>query len=212
MPRTAPTTPAATETLYHGTNRLFGRFDMAHAFEGAGKSKFGLGINLAERAAHALVYAVKIHRARPGDGCFVYKVEAPALEPGNHIWIQQPVEPSVAARVREALGLDLPEETLADGNLFRKFVACRLEGMKRKKSEKPTFAGEKAAAAFFDRLGIVCVVWPLNWKKKDNQGRFLHPFDRVVFDAAKVRVVSVDRYDEAGNVVETIAAKDLPQG
>ena len=200
-----------TETLYHGTNRLFGAFDMDHAFEGAGKSKFGLGINLSETAAHALVYADKIHRARPGDGCFVYKVEVLALEPGNHIWIKQPVEPSVAARVREALGLDLPGETLADGKLFRKFVACRLEGVKRSKSEKPTIAGEKAAAAFFDRLGIVCVVWPLNWKKKDENGRFLHPFDRAVFDPTKVRVVSVNRYDEAGNVVETIPASKLPR-
>ena len=202
---------AKTDTLYHGTNRLFAAFDMDHLFEGAGKSKFGLGVNLAERVDHALVYAVKIHRAKSGDGCFVYKVEAPALEPGNHIWIQQPVDPSIAARVREALGLDIPEEALADGKVFRKFVACRLEGAKRRKDEKPTIVGEKAAAAFFDRLGVVCVVWPLNWNRKDKDGRFLPPYDRAVFDPAKVRVVSVDRYDEAGNVLETIPAEKLPR-
>ena len=37
-----------TETLYHGTNRLFRRFDMGHALEGDGKVKFGFGIYVTE--------------------------------------------------------------------------------------------------------------------------------------------------------------------
>ena len=213
MSQTSMTKPSATETLYHGTAAgLFGRFSLDHALEGDGKVKFGWGVYLAERVPHALHYALDSQRKHPGSGCFVYKVEAPALTPDNHIECQQPVEPSIAARTRAALGIEIPEDVLADGTLFRKFVGCRLEGAKRKKKETPTLGGEKAAAEFFDRLGVVSIVWPLNWRKKDENGRFLHPLDRAVFDAAKVRVVSVDRYDEAGNVVETIAAKDLPQG
>ena len=197
-----------TETLYHGTNRLFRRFDLGHVLEGDGKVKFGWGVYVTDRVDSALEYARKSQARRPGSGCFVYQVEVPSLAPGNHVAFGEPVDPAVAARVREALGAEIPAAALADGKLFRKFVACRLEGSKRK---TPTLAGEKAAAELLDRLGVVCISWPFSWTK-DAEGRFRPPFNRSVFNAAKVRVVSVDRYDEAGNVVETIAAKDLPQG
>ena len=207
MTRTASPPPAATETLFHGTNRLFGRFDMGHALEGDGKVKFGWGVYVTDRADSALKYARKSQERHPGSGCFVYKVEVPALSPGNHIAFGEPVAPAIAARVESELGAAIPAMALADGKLFRKFVACRIEGSKKK---EPTLAGEKAAAELLDRLGVVCVSWPFNWKK-DAEGRFLPPFNRAVFDAAKVRVVSVGRYDEAGNVIETIPADRLPR-
>ena len=197
-----------TETLYHGTSAgLFGRFDMSHALEGDGKVKFGWGVYVTDRVDSALKYARKSQERHPGSGCFVYKVEVPALAPGNHVAFGEPVDPSIAARVREALGAEIPVAALADGKPFRKFVARRLEGSKKK---EPTLAGEKAAAEMLDRLGVVCISWPFSWTK-DAEGRFRPPFNRAVFDAAKVRVVSVDRYDDAGNVVETIPASKLPR-
>lgn len=208
MTRTAPTTPvSAPDVLYHGTNRLFAAFDMDHALEGDGKVKFGWGVYVTDRVDSALKYARTSQKRHPGSGCFVYKAEVPALAPGNHIAFGEPVAPAIAACVGKELGAEIPAAALADGKLFRKFVACRLEGSKKK---TPTLAGEKAAAELLDRLGVVCISWPFNWAK-DAEGRFLPPFNRAVFDAAKVRIVSVDRYDEAGNVVETIPADKLPK-
>ena len=98
--------------------------------------------------------------------------------------------------------------------MFRKFVACRLEGGKR---SSPSPEGEKKASAFFDGIGVLCAVWAFKWEK-DAQGRCLPPFDRAIFNPENIRIVSVDRVDrEAASkkkrvVVETIAAKDLPQG
>ena len=208
MPGSRTKNPPVAETLYHGTAAgLFRRFDMGHALEGDGKVKFGWGVYVTDRVDSALNYARKAQAKKPGSGCFVYKVEVPALAPGNHVAFGEPVDPAIAARVGKELGAEIPAAALADGKRFRKFVACRLEGSKKK---EPTLAGEKAAAELLDRLGVVCVSWPFNWKK-DAEGRFLPPFNRAVFDAAKVRVVSVDRHDEAGNVVETIPASKLPR-
>lgn len=195
------------QILYHGTNRLFGRFSLDHALEGDGKVKFGWGVYVTDRVDSALKYARKSQARRPGSGCFVYKVEVPALAPGNHVAFGEPVDPAIAARVGKELGAEIPAVALADGKLLRKFVASRLEGAKKK---KPTLAGEKAAAELLDRLGVVCISWPFSWAK-DAEGRYRPPYNRAVFDAAKVRVVSVDRYDEAGNVIETIPADRLPR-
>ncbi len=207
MPGSRTKNPPAVETLYHGTNRLFGRFDMGHVLEGDGKVKFGWGVYVTDRVDSALHYARKSQASHPGSGCFVYKVEVPALAAGNHVAFGEPVDPSIAARVREALGAEIPAAALADGKLLRKFLARRLEGSKKR---TPTLAGEKAAAELLDRLGVVCISWPFSWAK-DAEGRYRPPYNRAVFDAAKVRVVSVDRYDDAGNVVETIPASKLPR-
>ena len=196
-----------TETLYHGTTQLFGRFDLAHALEGDGKVKFGWGVYVTDRVDSALHYARKSQALHPGSGCFVYKVEVPALAPGNHVAFGEPVDPAIAERVGKELGAEIPAAALADGKRLRKFVACRLEGSKKK---KPTLAGEKAAAELFDRLGVVCISWPFSWAK-DAEGRYHPPYNRAVFDAAKVRIVSVDRYDDAGIVIETIPADRLPR-
>ena len=198
--------------FYHGTSAApFGRFSLGHALEGDGKCKFGYGVYVTESYESARLYAVK---SKAGGDCLVYTVEIPARTADNWIAFGEPVPTPVLARARKSLGADIPAKVAADGKEFRIFLACRLGGTK-----KPTFDGEKKASAFLDGIGVDFIIWPFNWKKGPD-GRFLPPFNRAVLDADKVRIVSADRLDrDAASakkpktvVVETIAAKDLPQG
>ena len=193
------------DIFFHGTHApLFGRFSSDHLREGSGRTRYGFGHYVTEDVGHALHYAAK---GATEETVLLYTVEVPALTLDNHITYHKPVDPSILARVGAALGVAIPAPAAADGLAFRKFVACRLEG---RKGTNPSPEGEKKASAFLDGIGVDFIIWPFNWKKGPD-GRFLPPFNRAVFDAAKVRVVSVDRYDDAGNVVETIPASKLPR-
>ena len=190
--------------LYHGTSApLFGRFSLDHALQGDGKCKFGWGVYVTESRKSALHYARK---SMAGARCNVYAVEVPDLTPDNHIAFSTPVAPSIVARVQETLGINIPAAAVADGKVFRKFVAGCFGGT----AKQPTIAGEKAAAELLGRLGVVCIIWPFNWKKGPD-GRFLPPYNRAVFDAAKIRIVSVEVFDADGHLVETIPADKLPR-
>ena len=192
--------------FYHGTSAgLFGRFSLDHALEGDGKVKFGWGIYVTESYGSAIHYARKSQKKHPGKDCFVYEVEVPGLTPANHLAFGEPVHPSIVALVVKELGVDIPARATADGKEFRKFIACQLGGTK-----KPTLAGEKAAAEFLDRLGVVCIVWPYNWKK-DAKRRFKPPFNSAVFNADRVRIVSVNSLDKDGNIIERIHGSQLPR-
>ena len=59
-------------------------------------------------------------------------------------------------------------------------------------------AGEKAAAEFLDSIGVDYVIWPYNWKNP------ALGTNRAVFNAAKVRIVKVDRVslDQKKQLVE----------
>lgn len=199
------------DILYHGTHApLFGRFSSEHLHEGSGRTKYGFGHYVTEDVGHALHYAAS---GATESSVLLYTVEVPALAPDNHITYKEPVDPSILARVGAALGVAIPAPAAADGLVFRKFVACRLEGAK---GDSPSPEGEKAASAFFDRLGIVCAVWAYKWKQ-DAQGRYLPPFDRAIFNPANVRIVSVDRVDREAAakkkkvVLETIPGDRLPR-
>ncbi len=201
-----------SDIFYHGTHApLFGRFSSDHLREGSGRIRYGFGHYVTEDIGHALHYAAK---GATGPSVLLYTVEVPSLAPDNHITYHEPVDPSILASVGAALGVEIPAPIAADGLEFRKFVACRVEGSNR---NSPSPEGEKKASEFFDGLGVVCAVWAFKWKK-DAQGRSLPPFDRAIFNPANIRVISVDRVDrEAASkkkkvVLETIAAKDLPQG
>ena len=201
-----------SDILFHGTHApLFGRFSSDHLHEGSGRTRYGFGHYVTDDVGHALHYAAK---GATEETVLLYTIEVPALTPDNHITYHEPVDPSILERVRAALGVEIPAAAAADGLAFRKFVACRLEG---RKGTNPSPEGEKKASAFFDGIGVLCAVWAFKWQK-DAQGRCLPPFDRAIFNPENIRIVSVDRVDrEAASkkkkvVVETIAAKDLPQG
>ena len=64
--------------FYHGTPKLFDRFDLSHALEGDGKVKFGYGVYVTERYATAAHYAAGRDKVvDPNKHYYVYTIEVP---------------------------------------------------------------------------------------------------------------------------------------
>ena len=148
------------ETFYHGTSKLFSKFDLDHALEGDGKIKMGAGFYLTtgyKRAAH---YSCK----SPGSTEFyVYTVEIPDLTPENHIEFKESVNPSIVKRAEEKLGGPIPQEETTDGKFFRKYIAMKLAG--KKGTQKLTPEDEMAAAEFLVSIGVIYNKVPFIWTK-----------------------------------------------
>lgn len=47
------------QTFYHGTHKLFDKFDLSHALEGDGKVKFGFGVYVTSKYESAVHYAAR---------------------------------------------------------------------------------------------------------------------------------------------------------
>ena len=176
------------EIFYHGSPRLFAEFDLSHVLEGDGKVKFGYGVYVTSSYKSAAHYSTCDDSAAAN---YVYTVEIPALRGDNHIAFKQPVCEAVLQRTETALGQSVPEKVSGDGKEFRKWLAKTLGG-------KVDLAGEKAAAEFLDSIGVDYVIWPYNWKNP------ALGTNRAVFNAAKVRIVKVDRVslDQKKQLVE----------
>ena len=165
------------ETFYHGSTRLFDSFDLSHALEGDGKIKFGYGVYVTSSYDSAAHYA-NVDKIAPKH--YVYTVEVPELTERNCIKFKQPVHPSIVSKTEEELNIKVPEKDCTDGKLFRKFLADHFNSHDR-------LEGEKAAAEFLDSIGVICVVWPYNWRKG-----YEGSTNRAVFNADRVKIVKVD--------------------
>ena len=97
------------ELLYHGTTKKFKEYDIAHAFEGDGKNKFGLGANVTESYATAALYSHNKSRPNETDH-YVITFEVPDLTEDNHLSYNDPIHPSIIKRTEEALGEKIPDE------------------------------------------------------------------------------------------------------
>lgn len=165
--------------FYHGSHKLFDRFDLSHALEGDGKVKFGYGVYVTSAYSSAAHYS----GANPcATAHYVYTVEIPEKTETNCIAFKEPVHPDIVEAAQAKLGCPIPEKVLMDaGKEFRKFLAMRLTGEK-----KVTLAGEKAAAEFLLSIGVELVEWPYNWKNP------ALGTNRAVLDDLKVKIVKVD--------------------
>lgn len=65
--------------MYHGSSKLFERFDLSHVLEGDGKVKFGYGAYLTSYFESAAHYS-GVNRQPP---YYVYSVEIPDLRNTN---------------------------------------------------------------------------------------------------------------------------------
>ena len=186
-----------TEIFYHGSSVLFDKFDLTHALEGDGKVKFGYGVYVTQEYATAAHYAY--NKNRPENNTFyVYTVEIPALTPDNHLFQKQPVPASIIHRTEEALGESVPESVLGTGDSkdFRKYIGNRIlqkEGKEeyQKKTLKQligsaTPESEKAAAAFFESIGLECYVWPRAWSDPEIT-------NRAILDANNVKILKIEQ-------------------
>lgn len=179
-------------TYYHGTFRLFEKFDLDHALEGDGKVKFGFGVYVTSKYPSAAHYSGSNPSALVH---YVYTVEIPDVTPGNHLGFREPVDASILERASRALGEDIPGETAAQGSLFRKWLANRLTGRTgsvRKMTDRADLAGEKAAAAFLTGIGVDLLTWPTNWNRPEDG------LNCAVMDDSKVRMVQVDTVELEG--------------
>ena len=196
--------------LYHGSPRLFDRFDLSFCGDGTG-IKFGFGVYLAEPEASAVNYSDpregKEKQAVPNyPDHYLYTVEMPDLTPDNHIVSNKPVHPDIIRRASEKLGVDIPAQFCNEGVHFRKLVGCLALGIEvdmakdgdkavenelKKRMEGRKFAVEKAAAGFLDGIGVFCHVWPaLSWAKDT-------PIKAAVFNDRNVRIVKTEKIEIA---------------
>ena len=174
------------ETFYHGTSKLFPKFELDHALEGDGKIKMGAGFYLTtgyKRAAH---YSCK----SPGSTEFyVYTVEIPNLTPDNHIEFKEPVNPSIVKRAEEKLGEPIPHEETTDGKFFRKYIAMKLAG--KKGTQKLTPEDEMAAAEFLVSIGVIFNKVPFIWTKP-----VVH-YDVIVMKPDVMRILKIEQVELA---------------
>ena len=163
------------ETYYHGTSRLFDRFDLSHVLEGDGKVKFGYGVYVTSHFSTAAHYA----GANPtASDYYVYTVEIPEQKEDNFIAFKQPVHPAILQRTEAKLGGQVPEKFSLDGKDFRKYLAKKLTGIL-------DMAAEKAASEFLDSIGVDYIVWPYNWKNP------ALGTNRAILNDSKVRIVAI---------------------
>lgn len=168
--------------LYHGSPERFDKFDLSRAGEGTGV-KFGFGVYLTESEASAVHYS-QPRNMPPAEEHYLYTVEIPELTDDNHLVSARPVNSAIVKRTEEKLGKSVPKEKTEMGKEFRKWVGCTLTGAK-----KSGFAEEKAAAQFFDAIGVVCNVWPQAQTNPDGLKNC------AVFNADKVHIVKVEHIE-----------------
>ena len=166
-------------TYYHGSSKLFDRFDLAHALEGDGKVKYGYGVYVTSSYRSAAHYAGTNPTAQH---YYVYTVEIPEKTEDNYIAIRQPVPISIVQRAEAKLGVAIPEKVKLDGKVFRKYLAEQLTG-------EVDLEGEKAASRFLLSIGVEFIEWPFLWKYPDRGT------NRAVLDDGKVRLLQVEEVD-----------------
>lgn len=169
-------------TLYHGSPELFKKFDLSKAGEGTGV-KFGFGVYLTESEASAVHYS-QPRNLPPMKDHYLYTVEIPDLTEDNHIFSSRPVHEAIVKRTEAKLGKSVPTEKALLGKEFRKWVGTALTGAK-----KAGFAEEKAAAEFFDSIGVIYNVWPQAQTKPDGLRNY------AVFNADRVRILKVEHIE-----------------
>jgi hypothetical protein len=185
-----------SEIYYHGSSRLFSKFDLSHATEGDGKVKFGFGVYVTSKYTSAAHYSAYAAGKQMADMHYVYTVEIPDRKKDNYIAFKQPVIPELLKRAEAQLDKifkDLPEakrakmhgdihKAAADGKDFRKFLAKTLTG-------GTDIAAEKAASEFLLSIGVDFIEWPVSWTNPENGT------NRAILSDKAVRIVKVDQVD-----------------
>lgn len=184
--------------LYHGSPKLFDRFDNAFIGNGTGL-KYGYGHYLSESVATAVHYS----EPRPAKGDvnptplnekhYLYTVEIPDLVDGDHIVSAPPVPEAFASRIEAALGKTAPEKVKTAGKEFRKWVGCELTGIKMSKYTPNKFEVEKAASGFLRGIGVRYTVWPTSQSKPDGLKNV------AVFQDDDIKILKVEEIEIEDN-------------
>lgn len=165
------------QTFYHGSHKLFDKFDLSHALEGDGKVKFGFGVYVTSKYESAVHYSASNKSATEH---YVYTLELPEKTGQNYIAFKQPVNPSILAKAEKQLGHSVPAKCIEDGKDFRKYLAKELTG-------SVDVEGEKAASKFLVSVGVIFICWPYSWKNP-SLGE-----NMAVLDESVIRIVKVEK-------------------
>lgn len=176
--------------FYHGTPKLFDRFDLSHALEGDGKVKFGYGVYVTERYATAAHYAAGRDKAvDPGKHYYVYTLEVPEKKEGNYLRSIGDVHPSIIKRAEKKIGETIPAEVTCSGKLFRKWIGNRCIGMTgtaKKLSGSASLDAEKAATKFLLEIGVDFLEWPVAQTVPDGLQ------NRAILDDLEVKITKIE--------------------
>ena len=156
--------------FYHGSPRLFSKFDLNHALEGDGKNKFGYGIYVTSSYKSAAHYAGVNPSAT---NYYVYTLDVPEKTEDNHISFKQPVSKQIISLAECKLQQTIPVSAINDGKLFRKFLAA-------------TLGNVAAASSFLLSIGVEFICWPYSWRNPmlgDNM---------AVLDDKKIRIQKIE--------------------
>ena len=178
------------QKFYHGTQKMFDKFDLSHAKEGTGL-KFGFGVYVTEKyesAAHyCLVRGEAVDNDRP---YYVYTLEVPDQTEDNYLFSCRQVNPAIIAKAEKKFGEAIPQEVSALGKTFRKYIGNKItgkEGSVKKLCGSADFEAEKAAAEFLLGIGVVMLVWPQSQANPDGLQ------NRAILDGALVKVRKIER-------------------
>lgn len=177
------------EIFYHGSGRLFRKFDLNHALEGDGKVKFGFGVYVTSSYVSAAHYS---GANDDWDNHYVYSVEVPHKSEDNFIAFSQAVHPAIVARAEESLQINIPERLKNNGKEFRKFLAKLLAPKNVESKRSANLEGERLAASFLISIGVDFIEWPYSWKNP-NLG-----LNRVILDESKVKIIRIDSVELDG--------------
>lgn len=170
------------QIFYHGTHRLFDKFDLAHALEGDGKVKFGFGVYVTSKYESAVHYSASNNTATEH---YVYTLELPDKTEKNHIAFKHSINPTILAKAEKKLGHTIPTKFTEDGKEFRKYLAKELTG-------KIDIEGEKAASKFLVSIGVIFICWPYSWKNPA-LGDNMAVLDESVITITNVEKVNPDK-------------------
>lgn len=197
------------EIFFHGSSRLFTKFNLDYALKGAGKVKFGYGIYVTSSFASAAHYS-RTAEGGADEKHYVYTLEVVQKNRTNYISFIEKVSPSVVAKAEARLGERIPEVYTANGNLFRKYLGIRLtqddkvwQKLSRatdpeKVKLKVGLEEEIAASAFLYQIGVKMIEWPFTWTAGERR------FNRAILKAESIKIVKIEevRLDEKGKYVE----------
>ena len=190
-----------TETLYHGTCYLFGKFSLSFLGSGEGKSKFGHGIYITSSYKTAALYASKAAKANGKECCYVYTIEVPMLNNDNHIFSCKAVNASVVDRIEKVIGEAIPDEVKRAGKYFRKYLGNLLIGQRatvKQMMAKADATAENAVSQFLNSVGVIYLAWPQSQTKPDGET------NRALLNAKEIKILKIEQVecDDKNKLIE----------
>lgn len=206
---TRKTEKIMAEIFYHGSSRLFTKFNLDFALEGTGKVKFGFGIYVTSNFASAANYS-KTPDGGADERHYVYTLEVIGKTKSNYISYVEPVNPLIVRKAQEKLQGEIPPAYAANGKLFRKYIGIRLSHAEAEwgKLSQVTDPGkaklqvgieeEKAASMLLLQIGVKMIEWPYSWRAGETR------FNRAILKAENIRILKIEevRLDEKGKYIE----------